>query len=195
MSDSERATASDSEVEGIVPPHAVTGKPESISDSFLALAAPSFIADAAIKEPSDIEPDVFRDWPSLTPLPATFSDHELRHSFLDPHSSSFYPRDDIFHTHEELLFPYDSFFEGSMGPAFSEQTKAVPESIGIGSPSGEPVNSMIANEANSYKGSLFESWVPALPDYSKLVTGSIGSASGERVNSMIGNHANAHEAS
>ncbi|WAQ93173.1 hypothetical protein PtA15_18A231 [Puccinia triticina] len=95
----------------------------------LTLAAPSFIADAGFKEPDVLRP--------LTPQPATSSDQELLRSFLDPHSSSLY---------------LDPISEGSMEPASSEQKKLVPGSIG--SPSGEPVNSMNANEVDSYKGQI-----------------------------------------
>ncbi|WAR63146.1 hypothetical protein PtB15_18B228 [Puccinia triticina] len=79
-----------------------------------------------------------------------------------------------------------------MEPASSEQKKLVPGSIG--SPSGEPVNSMNANEVDSYKDTFLETWFSTpFSKHTKLVTGSIGSASGEPVNSIIATEANSYE--
>ncbi|WAQ93193.1 hypothetical protein PtA15_18A251 [Puccinia triticina] len=90
-----------------------------------------WFAEAGVKEPSNIEPDMFGDWPPLTPL----GDPELHNGFRNPHSYTFSPLHDPLHSHGELLLPHE----------FPEHTPS------IASPLGEHVNSMIVNEAIAYK--------------------------------------------
>ncbi|OAV97026.1 hypothetical protein PTTG_26217 [Puccinia triticina 1-1 BBBD Race 1] len=110
-------------------------------------------AEAGVKEHSNIEPDMLKDWPPLTPQPTewrTLGDPEA----WRPLTSTWcvLKTRHLVYGADAKTRSVDPFFDNwlimGMGPEFPEHTKVVPS---FASPPGEPVNSMIDNEAIAYK--------------------------------------------